>query len=424
MPNRLTPQTAASTQPLRPMEVYDADEDAMVTRSEEEQRQAAQLMQMVEMATLVKAVALARIADRKHYLDLGHSSFKDFAEASLPFGYRQAKKYVSIGRKFAPMLPEFDPTDSTEGNSSSLFLAENAESGESEGEENAALQLAGMSINKLAKLTSLDDEHFEDVVREGKIVMPDGETEYTLDELMSMKSREFADRIEEAKMEARAYRSRVQQLEEEKELIEAEREADQEKMKEARNRLKKARALEARHGEAARTYDAREKALSEAASHVREVRRLAVPLQMGADVEVVLCNQLLELVREMHSALAAIKQSNARALDAAEDTIEMDTSSADGIIKEELSDLLGGEEEDFAEEAAEGGDVTETLPPALVDAGWHAQHTVSGGYELICDEWGYTTKEQPSLHEAVDTAERIEEMRAEGSVSPVYRLES
>jgi hypothetical protein len=163
---------------------------------------------MVEMPTLEKAVALARIADREHYLDLGHPSFKAFAESDLPFGWRQAMKYVKIGRKFAPMLPEFEGDNM---NPDAYLLSENSGTNDAEGGGEAALQFSQLGISKLHEMTKLDDAAFEDVAREGKLVMPDGETEYTLDELMDMKTAEASKAIEEAKMDKEAYRAKAQQ---------------------------------------------------------------------------------------------------------------------------------------------------------------------------------------------------------------------
>lgn len=465
MPNRLTPADADTDDqgqqeqpPLTALEVYDADEDDMVTRSPHQQRQAAQLMRMVEMATLVKAVALARVADRKHYLDLGHPSFKAFAEASLPVGYRSAQMYVKIGRKFAPMLPEFEG-DETKRVS---FLEEEIADSEEMSE------VAQLPLRSLHKLTKLDDEHFEDVVREGKVVMPDGETEYSIEELTAMKTREASEVIEEAQMEARAYRARIQQLEEEKKRIEAEREADAEKIDEAEERLEEARALEARHGAAARTWSAREGALSEAAHHVREVRRLVVPLEMDETAEQGLANQLVELLRELHATTEAIKQSNAGAREVAEDTIEItDTAAfADDIIDEELG--LGEEADqsppeqskqetgaapDADDEARDLTDEarTENLDPgigrrvghanvhltdeahtedidperidALARAGWEIQRTTDGSHQMLNHRAGYKTLPDDSLFAVVDQAELIEERRTEGNVPPNYYLD-
>jgi chemotaxis protein histidine kinase CheA len=388
----------------------------MVTRSPDQQRQAAQLAQMVEMATLVKAVALARIADREHYLDLGHPSFKAFAESDLPFGYRNAKRYLKVGRKFAPMLPGFDPAGSTEGNPVSLLPAENPDTGDTEGDQEKALQFSQLGLRKLTKLTSLDDAAFEDVAREGKLVMPDGETEYTLDELMDMKTAEASKAIEEAKMDKEAYRAKAQQEEEKRKRLEKEREAEAEKIQEAEERLEKARKLEALYGPEKRTYEARERAMGEAASHLREVRRLVVPLQMEESAPQGLCNQLLELVREANATTEAMKQGNAGAFHAAEDTIERDLSHADDVIDDFFAEEDLGPVDPAVE--AEGG---ERLA-ALREDGWHVQQDASGGPELICEDAGYTTRPCPSLEEAISTAEHIQTQRAEGSVPPIYHL--
>jgi hypothetical protein len=156
--------------------------------------------------------------------------------------------------------------------------------------------------------------------------------------------------------------------------------------------------------------------MGEAASHLREVRRLVVPLQMEESAPQGLCNQLLELVREANATTEAMKQGNASAFHAAEDTIERDLSHADDVIDDFFAEEDLGPVDPAVE--AEGG---ERLA-ALREDGWHVQQDASGGPELICEDAGYTTRPCPSLEEAISTAEHIQTQRAEGSVPPIYHL--
>lgn len=412
------------------LQVYSADQDKMVRRTPEQRQKANQLMRMVEMATLVKAVALARIADGEHYLDFGCTNFKEFAEAHLPFGYRQAKKYLNIGRKFAPLLPEFEGAD---GQSNALLPANTPESEELE-------RVGSMPIDRLRKLTTLDDDHFEDVVREGQLVMPDGETSYTLEELKDMKTRQYAELVEQARMDKQAYQARIQQLEEENKKLESEREADQEMVEDAEKRLDEARDLERLYGPAKRTYEANDKGLEDTDHHIRKVRQHLMNLELTPDSAQGHLNKLLELVRELNAIVIDARSYHAEAIRAAEDTIEMDVDESviddlieendvfegDGadveVINEDTGEVVTAGEPQMSVVAENSEEVDEERTKALGRAGWHIQRMTDGGVQLINEDAGLKTPPAQDLDAAVRSAERIEEKRKDGIVNPMYRI--
>ena len=175
---------------------FDADSGELVPVTPEQQQRAAFLHRHIEASTLVTSVALAEIADQKHHLALGCSSFAEYSRTMLSFGYRSAKNYVQIGRKFAALLPQ---VGQKEGKPVSLLLP----AGDArEGKPVSLLtgpdpdlppniqELSGLGTRKLLDLVRMEDAVFEEVIEKGELKMPDGEI-YTIEDLREMPTAEL-----------------------------------------------------------------------------------------------------------------------------------------------------------------------------------------------------------------------------------------
>jgi hypothetical protein len=167
--------------------IYDDEEEGMVKVTPEERRVANSLQQRMDVTTLMMAVIMMRMSDEKLYraVDKGYSSFREYAEVRCPFGYRQAQKYASIGRKFAPLLPG----DITKGELSSPD--QKALNGNLEA-------LGDLGVNKLYELSKIDDADFSELPSEGKVILKDG-TEIDVEDIKSQSAREFKRKLDEYK---------------------------------------------------------------------------------------------------------------------------------------------------------------------------------------------------------------------------------
>jgi hypothetical protein len=344
--------------PTEPIEVLDHESGEMVERSPEEQRKAAHLLQMVRAATVVQAVALAQIMDGKHYLDLGYGNYREFVENELSgiMGYRQARKYVQIGRPITNMLPNIDASEKA---TAQVIEAEIEGSDE-------VKELTGMGVTKLEQLSGLDQPVFEEVVDKGKLVMPDGETEYTLEELKDMKSREVAELTSQMKMDRKAYRARIEELEAEKEKLESEKDAIEEKAEEADEKIDEARDIEAIHGEAHRTLDGKRRRLAKAREKLAELRKIM--LGDGFTIEADDPDSVLTMLQDCFGELNAITdhvRHHHPGLEVAPDEVHYEGGmpEADFVPDDELDAI----EEEF-QEMAESEDV-ETVDGEVVEVG-------------------------------------------------------
>lgn len=325
---------AAAVQPaFDTIEVFDADTKSMVVRTPDQQRLANTLLRAAEAATLVKAVALARLVDGKHYLDFGFSTFKEFAEMMLPVGYRSAQMYTKIGRKFAPLLPGFE---SSEAKPVSLL-------GESTGENGQILQVGGLGMRKLLDLTRVDDAIFADIVEEGRLVMPDGH-EYSIDELKAMAVKEFEKTLSDAREDKEAYRARNQQLQEQIKLLESERETDAKKLADADAKLQEAEQLERLYGPAAKRYSDVHNQLSHAQFHAQQLRRFLFNAEVSESDSQVLIDLLQSVVAETGATFTRARSYYAHVLDLAEDTILDSETDAmwDDILSEREGEVVPG----------------------------------------------------------------------------------
>ena len=316
-----TPETAltqrdeqASRLPSKTVEVFDAESGEIVKRTPEQQRMAMQLVRAIQMSTMVQAVAVARVEGGKHYLDLGHSSFKEFAQTELPYAYRTAKLYLRIGKRFEDLLPQLDASEGA----TLEALQEQVE------ESDEVAPFAAMGTRKLRSITTLDDDDFEQLSEEKRLVDPETGDEWTMEELKEMTATDMTSLVEEHQREKRAYMARISQLEEEKKHIESERESDQKMVEDADEKLKKANRLQQQYGPASQRFDDQEEGLSNARSHMHKVRKHIMTFETSEETEQGIKNEVVELVRELNAIVSDVRARHADAIRTADDTIEMD----------------------------------------------------------------------------------------------------
>lgn len=314
----------AATVPENSVEVFDADTGDMVERSPHQQRMAMQLMRAIQMSTMVQAVALARMEEGKHYLDLGHSSFKEFAETDLPHSYRHSKRLLRIGRRFSGLLPEVDASEETTRQALEAQIEESEE----------VKPFAAMGVSKLREITKLEDEDVEALAEGKTLVDPDSGDEYSLEDLKEMASREVKETVEQHQREKRAYQARVQSQEETIKRLESEKESMEEEVEEAERKKEEAQELEEQYGPAAQTYEDNKEALSETRDQLMTLRERLFRADLDAESADGLKNQLLEIVRELNAIHADARARFAEALQTAEDTVEMedDWEPSDDIL--------------------------------------------------------------------------------------------
>jgi hypothetical protein len=322
------PEHSSTTLPTEMVEVFDAEAGEMVTRSPQDQRMAVQLMRAIQMSTMVQAVALARLEEGRHYLDMGHSTFKAFAQAELPFSYRHSKRLLRIGRRFSGLLPEVDASEEA-----------TREALEEQIEESGQVRpFAAMGVSKLREISKLKEEDME-ALAEGK-VLEDPETgeTYSLDDLKEMASREAKEVIEEIEREKEAYQAQAQRKEETIKRLKSEKESMEEEVEDAREAKREALELEAQYGPTAQTYEENKETLQDTRDLLFDVRESLFRADLDTESADGLKNQLLELVRELNAIHADARRRFAEALRTAEDTIAMEDD--DFEIPEHLQERI------------------------------------------------------------------------------------
>lgn len=319
--------------PDRTVEVFDAETGDLVERTPQQQRMAMQLLRAIQMSTMVQAVAIARLESGKHYLDLGHSSFKEFAQADLPYAYSTAKVYLRIGRRFQDLLPALDASEEA----TIQALQEQVE------DSDEVEPFAAMGTRKLRAITKLDDDDFEQLSSEKRLVDPESGEEWTLDEIKEMTARDMTSLVEEHQREKRAYMSRISQLEEENKRLESEREQDEEKVERAEEKMDDALALEREYGPASQRYKDQQSGLEEMRGHLQALRRAAATFETDADTDQGIKNAIVEVLREMSAVRSDIHARHADAIRTAEDTIEMEMWEPPQDIMDEIAQFNEGD---------------------------------------------------------------------------------
>lgn len=285
---------AKSDAPAAPRQVFDSEAGKLVPITDEQSHRAMWLQRQIEAASLVTGVALKHMRDEKLYLALGFSCFREYADTALPFGRQQAYKYVAIGERFAPLLP-------TLGDESVASMRH------SNDDDPRAEILASLGNAKLYELTKIEDAQFEDIIDTGRLVMPDGETSYSLEELKTMNCREVARVVKEAQMERKAWMARIEQLEAEKQLLKSEAKSDEEKILKAEEQIEQARALELLYGKHNRSFEDTQRLLNETRTHLAEVRRRVFNCGITEESPEALKTQLVEIIREAGSIFSGMR---------------------------------------------------------------------------------------------------------------------
>jgi hypothetical protein len=284
-------------------EVYDEEKGELVTVSEEEVARFRLVDKHVDMSFAVLCVALMVIRDDKLYRAAGAASFKAYVEDNKDFTPRTAHNYADLGRSYADFIGEL-PEDQRRGQALLEAVA-------NDGKVEQAAQLPRSKQYELAK----EDNRaiFEELVERGEVTMPDGQTSYSVEEVIEMSAREFPEMIEEAKMEADAYKARVQQLTEEKKRLEAEAEDRADTVEQAAEDLERAEALEARYEPKARHRAAKEQNLTDARQALMQFARSLTAADIQAEdapeLHTELLDMLVKAVRHVRDAVSTYDEA-------------------------------------------------------------------------------------------------------------------
>jgi hypothetical protein len=205
----------------RELTVYDGDKESFVTISQQQQSYAAYLHRQVAMGVFITALAIQRMFDEKLYLAMGCSTKEEYADTMLPFGRHQAFRYYKVAQKFKD------------------FLAFNVAP-----EQQKENEFSGLGIQKLYELTQIEDKDLGNIVKTGKLITKDG-SEYTIEDIKDMTTKEFAKTIREVKSK---YSGKLSALLEENKLLKAERGLDKQLIESAEEKITHAQELELIYG--------------------------------------------------------------------------------------------------------------------------------------------------------------------------------
>ncbi len=277
--------------------IVDGETGEIVTLTDEQLALWPVMQRISDMSDLTKALAIFHISDKKLYLAGGYSTFKEYAEDRLPFGYRNAKRYVQVGKKFADMLP---PIELSKGTPVPRLDEHIVDSDVSEA-------IGGMGIRKLIELTRIDDALFDDVIEKGRLVMPDGETSFTLEELKGMNTLKMERVIKESRMEREKYQAKIQQLTEAKQLLESERDADAKRLGRMDEYQEEALYLRSNYGGTERGYQEQKAILEECHSIVLDLREKIERAHADCDSPETLRELATQIISECNAAFIQAK---------------------------------------------------------------------------------------------------------------------
>ncbi len=253
-------------------------ESSAPARVVERQRKASFLMRQVHAATLVQAVAIARIHDEGLFEELGFDSWTEFCDVELDMSDRQVRKLRRVAERFQGLLPQ-SWTEERKSTSDPMLLTSGGDDERKSTSDDNAVALSALGVERLYHLATADDVDVSAVVTEGTVTLPGGKT-VTLDELRQKTVKQMG---ADFRTQKKALRERAQVLEAERDKAEAERDALRQAHEKAEDVYATGKALERRWGTEQTGYEQQKRAISEAHDGFREFRRLAARIAVTPD---------------------------------------------------------------------------------------------------------------------------------------------
>jgi hypothetical protein len=399
--------------------------------------QAAAVDQYADLAFHTLCIAQAWMRDENGYLARGYSSYKEYVESSKKFSYSSGRRYANLGAMYREWMGDLEMPDDPAPEDFLQAVREKEETAEVA----RAKRLPKSAQHELAK--EKNEPTLHELVEDGNITMPDGETEVTVEEVVAMKGKELKETLQQARMEKEAYQALVEQKNEKIDLLESEKEHLQQQNEEAEEKEQHALEIKRKWGPEKRDHEAKAEALEEADRCAKKLREhlLGHGIEFFETDAQRLKTRLVNLVREIGAIFRQAQAQHAGAIESALDTqalvdlrTEADGSGIpqdtfDQILAEDdtLNDQSENEEMPNAqmsndqmdnEEMKSGPDAAE----ALQKRGWGIKPDLEGKHVLKNPEAGYKTQPHDHLDEAIEEAQRIEEKRREGTVPDQYRI--
>jgi len=420
------PSTPTDARPA-PKEVFDADTGEMVDIDPDFAAQAAAVDQYADLAFHTLCIAQAWMRDENGYLARGYSSYKEYVEQSKKFSYRSGKRFARLGAMYREWMGDLEMPDDPAPEDFLQAVREKEETAEVA----RAKRLPKSAQHELAK--EKNEPTLHELVETGRIVLPDGETEVTVEEVVAMKGKELKETLQQARMEKEAYQALVEQKNEKIDLLESEKEHLQEQNEEAEEKEQHALEIKRKWGPEKRDHEAKAEALEEADRCAKKLREHL----LGHGIEFVetdaqrLKTRLVNLVREIGAIFRQAQAQHAGAIESALDTqalVDLRTEAdGSGIPQDTFDQILA--EDDILNDQTENGQMNneemESGPDAaqeLQKRGWGIEPDLEGKHVLKNPKAGYKTQPHDHLDKAIEEAQRIEEKRREGTVPDQYRI--
>jgi len=154
---------------------YDADSGEVYEITQVQINEAVEMHTRLSQSVIVTAVILSEIAENRHYLALGKTSFVQYVRDMTPFSETKAQKLKQIGSTFGPLLK----SSSTKNVESNDFLLSKLES---------------IGIEKVYAMSLVEGVDYTEIEEFGEYTLPSGER-ISIDEIKAMVTRDVEKRM-------------------------------------------------------------------------------------------------------------------------------------------------------------------------------------------------------------------------------------
>lgn len=225
---------------VRGREVYDAEADEWVPVSREMEARESMMRQAWELSKHLQCAIVKTVFDEGLYLAAGYDTKREYCEEVLGIDRSTAHRMYQVAERFAPFLPDVKNVRLLGDGSPDVATLQR----DSEPESAISAEIQSTSFSALYKMTALDDELLDVLLKGETLTLDDGRT-VDLKALKDASVRQAGQMVKQLKDE---YRARLQRDQERANQAEAERDVYKERLDAAEAELQRAREIERQWG--------------------------------------------------------------------------------------------------------------------------------------------------------------------------------
>jgi hypothetical protein len=282
--------------------VYDAEKESWVEIDHETQKQAARINQQIQVSSLMTALLIKDMFDKRLYLALGATSRDEYIDTMTPFGRSQAYKLYAVANSFELSAKSLNIP---------LLIEDGSIKVDEKVQSTGLSDFASLGVEKLYSLTGLEDDDLKSLMKDGKALLKDGR-EISVQEMMDMSAKHVSRIISENKQK---YTNKITQLDEQVKLLKSDVKEKDKLIENLSKANEHAEKIEKTYGPVASRIKDKTERLAEAKELLNEFTQVLVRSGVTVDDPDELQFELKSIVKSVNEVHVKMQGNFAEVLD-------------------------------------------------------------------------------------------------------------